>query len=272
MRLRAPPSGTYKVKLPDGKLTGWPRTRLRARSHFASGSLPGPDAAGPGEVEYDTRAMSASPPPPVTVTRAASFIGVVVVGLAGAAAFLQPLPPGLTTPYLASGRPSAAASGPACGLSPPGYLRGRFFGGLDLEADWSGTGLLCDGMPKPDDAGVRLFFAGEQPGGGRVSVLIGIAINPAALAQGGAGTEYPANVTVIDEQAGRFFSSGGPGRCWAVIGSVTPIAGTGIDVAGHRVDGVAYCVGALPSLGDRSSLTLGEVRFAGKVGTGADQS
>ena len=116
-------------------------------------------------------------------------------------------------------------------------------------------------MQRPNGEGVRLFFARAQPGGDRVSVLIGIDGRPEDLV----GPERSANVTVIDEKAGRFFSAGGPGRCWASINSVTVLPRSSGGHTGYRIDGLVYCVGALPSIGDRSSLTLSDLRFAGRV-------
>jgi hypothetical protein len=121
-------------------------------------------------------------------------------------------------------------------------------------------------MQRPDGQGVRLFFAQEQPDGGRVSVLIGIDGRMEDLK----GAERPANVTVIDERSGRFFSTAGPGRCWATVNSVTPLSPARGGAAEHRVDGLVYCVGALPSIGDRSSLTLSDLHFAGRVTSDAD--
>ncbi len=200
----------------------------------------------------------ANPPPSPRPGRAASLLGTAGVLFIGVLALLQapaPMPPGLA---LTGPGP---ATGPACALGDDGFLRGRFFGALSLTADWSGPGLACDGMQKPDGEGVRLFFAGDRPGGGRVSLLIGLGGRPGELA----GAERPANVTVIDEREGRFFSSGGPGRCWASISSVTPVANRAGGAAGSRIDGLVYCMGALPSVGDRSSLTLSDLRFSGWV-------
>jgi len=191
--------------------------------------------------------MPASPPTPLP-HRAAGLLGAAAVLVTGALALLQTLPPG-------------PASTPACALGAGGFLRGQFFGALNLAADWSGPGLACHGMPRPDGDGVRLYFAGEQPDGGRVAVLIGLDGPLGALV----GAERPANVTVIDERASRFFSSAGPGRCWASIGSVTPVAPVRGQAAGTRVAGLLYCVGALPSIGDHLSLTLGDLEFAGWV-------
>jgi hypothetical protein len=156
---------------------------------------------------------------------------------------------------------SPASPSRPCTLQPDGFLRGRLFGALSLTADWSGAALFCDGMQRPDGQGVRLFFAQEQPGGGRVSVLIGIDGRMEELE----GVERPANVTIIDERSGRFFSTAGPGRCWATINSVTALPLAGGMPAGHRIEGLVYCVGALPSVGDRSSLTLSDLQFAGRV-------
>ena len=187
--------------------------------------------------------------------RAISALGTAGVLLSGALALLQPLPPEIPAGQAVAGEHRS------CSLHPDGYLRGRFFGALSLTADWSGADLLCDGMQRPNGAGVRLFFAPENPGADPVSVLIGLDGRPEDLV----GAERPANVTVIDERRGRFFSTGGPGRCWASISSVTALAKSGGGNPGFRIDGLVYCVGALPSVGDRASLTLSELRFAGRV-------
>lgn len=202
--------------------------------------------------------MFAATPSVRPVGRAAGFLGAVGVLLIGTLTLMQSLPP--ATPEAKS---SAASASRPCTLRPDGFLRGRFFGALSLTADWSGAGLSCDGMRRPDGEGVRLFFARERPGAGRVSVLIGIDGRPEDLV----GAERPANVTVIDEREGRFFSAGGPGRCWASINSVTDLPRASGGHAGYRIDGLVYCVGALPSVGDHSSLTLSELRFAGRVTT-----
>ncbi len=190
------------------------------------------------------------------MSRAASFVGAAGVLLIGGMALMQARPP----PARNTDSPNTAARQP-CTLQPDGFLRVRFFGALNLTADWSGAELLCDGMRRPDGAGVRLFFAKVQPGGNRLSVLIGID----GPSETSTGTERAANVTVIDESQSRFFSTGGPGRCWATINSATALPRTHGRPAGQRIAGLVYCVGALPAVGDRSSLTLSELHFAGRV-------
>ena len=117
-------------------------------------------------------ASDASPLPfSAPVSRAASFVGAVGVLLIGGMALMQ-IPPA-PTPARNADSPDSAVRAP-CTLQPDGFLRVRFFGALDFKADWSGADLLCDGMWRPDGEGVRLFFAKTQPGGDRLSVLIGI--------------------------------------------------------------------------------------------------
>lgn len=201
--------------------------------------------------------MHVSPEPfSAQVRHTASFVGAVGVLLIGGMALMQTLP----APARITDTPDNAARQP-CTLQPDGFLRVRFFGALDFTADWSGADLLCDGMWRPDGKGVRLFFAKTQPGGDRLSLLIGIDGRP----ESSVGIERSANVTVIDESQGRFFSTGGAGRCWASIKSATALPGARGRPAGLRIAGLVYCVGALPAIGDRSSLTLGDLYFAGRV-------
>lgn len=184
-------------------------------------------------------------------------------------ALLQAVPP----PAPGAGTPPTGASQP-CTLHPDGFLRVRFFGALNVTADWSGADLLCDGVQRPDGKGIRLFFTrvrrgaaeagADRAGGDQLSVLIGID----GLPESSVGTERPANVTVIDEGQSRFFSTGGPGRCWATINSATALPPARGRRPSLRIAGLVYCVGALPAVGDPSSLTLGDLYFAGRVATG----
>lgn len=186
------------------------------------------------------------------------WLGAGLVLAIGAAALVQQLPGRQPGPLSAGAETIPGTNGipQPCTLDPPGFLRGRFFGALDARIDWAGAGLGCSGMPRPDGRGTRLYFAHELPGQGRLSVQISIEGPPAGLA----GGEKPASVTIIDP-SGRFFSSGGFGRCWARISSVRRQPGT----TDLRIEGLVYCVGALPSIQDRTSLTLGDLHFAGRT-------
>lgn len=188
--------------------------------------------------------------------RIAGLVGLAAVLGIGGLALRQPLPPQRVDPAVAPVPPDAAAplAGQPCGQGGEGYLRGPFFGALALEADWTGPGLRCDGGVRPGEAGVRLFFA-QPRDGARIVFMIGIDARPEGLV----GGERTANVTVIDERDGRFFSSGGSHRCWVDGLQPRPADGGGQWLAGRL-----YCAGALPSLADRSSLTLGDIHFSGR--------
>jgi hypothetical protein len=204
----------------------------------------------------------------------AGYGGLIAVLAIGWLALTQPGPPAQPgpTPDLGpeAGAPDASAppgSGRPCGPAGDGYLRGPIFGALALAADWAGPQLLCDGGVRPGDTGVRLFFAAPVDGA-RIVVMIGIDGKSAELP----GGERPANVTVIDERDGRFFSSGGSGRCWVdeIRISAPPMGDPGNDPKGQWLSGRLYCAGALPALADRSSVTLGDIRFAGRFSRDAD--
>lgn len=135
-----------------------------------------------------------------------------------------------------------------------GYLSGRLYGAIARRIEWRGTAMSCEGGPRPGGDGVRLVFAAPPS---RASARLVFVIGISGALDGLAGAERAANITLIDESAGRFFSSGRQERCWTKINSV------GGDHARVRVSGDLYCTGSLPSLSDGSSVTLGDFRFSG---------
>ncbi len=174
--------------------------------------------------------------------------GAALVLVIGSLALTQRLP----VRQLVAGDPVSRP----CAIEPAGFLRGQLFGALNATLDWTGNELHCSGMTRPDGRSVRLYFAHETGDKGRLSIQISIAGQPAELA----GSEAPANITVIDP-SGHFYSSSGFDRCWARIGGVLRQSRS----ADLRIDGIIYCVATLPSLHDQSSLTLGDLHFAGRV-------
>jgi hypothetical protein len=151
---------------------------------------------------------------------------------------------------------SHVAATPTSGRSCAGYLRGQIFGGLAMDLDWFGEKLSCEGMGRPDGKGIRLHFAWNQGDGERLVLVVGI--NDTAISV--AGAEKPANVTFIDERSGRFYSSGGTGRCWT---DIVRLASLPASSHNHQLKGRLYCTGALPALNDYSSLTLGDIHYQG---------
>jgi hypothetical protein len=156
--------------------------------------------------------------------------------------------------WLALSSPVAVMTAPSSGCA--GYVRGQVFGALAMELDWSGAKLGCEGMIRPGGKGIRLQFAWDQGNDERLVLVLGIDGTATSVT----GLEKPANVTVIDERNGRFYSSGGTGRCWTDI-----VQRASLPAFNHsqQLKGRLYCTATLPALNDHSSLTLGEIHYHG---------
>jgi hypothetical protein len=78
--------------------------------------------------------------------------------------------------------------------------------------------------------------------------------------------ELPATVTLIEEDAGRFFSTREAGVCWTDVEYQTPIAD---DDAGngnqYAIGGILYCIAPLAELNGSGSVTIGDMTFSGRV-------
>jgi len=143
---------------------------------------------------------------------------------------------------------------PPCLLDRTGYLRGGLYGAIRADIDWRGTDLLCDGMMRPEDSGIRLVFTTADAGG--TVLLLGIdEIRPGAT-----GTDFPTNITIIDGASGTFFSTPGKDRCWTTIQSNVQLRG-----GNWRVEGELYCVSAIPAVSVPGAVTLGDFSFAGRL-------
>jgi len=81
-----------------------------------------------------------------------------------------------------------------CIATHDGYLRVRVRGVRNLDIDWRDRDLQCAGGLRPDQAGLRLTFAGPpRRNGHRLRFVFGIA----AVQGTGRSRAVPANVTVI---------------------------------------------------------------------------
>jgi hypothetical protein len=139
-----------------------------------------------------------------------------------------------------------------------GYLRGRLYGSLEESLDWQGSDMLCDGMPRPEGQGIRLVF-GEQESADQAGLVIVIGLADAVL--GEAGGELEANVTVVDQINGQFYSTQAEPRCWVRLTNQLRLKGTSTET--WRLDGELYCASALAALTGPGSLTLGDITFSG---------
>jgi hypothetical protein len=146
-----------------------------------------------------------------------------------------------------------------CNRESDGLLSGRLYGAIDLNIDWHGNEMNCEGMLRPDDTGIRLLFSSRV---GREENLIFVIGIDGEIDQLGS-RESDANITIIDEIDGRFFSTGGNDRCWTTIYKVQDIFGQPFPV--YQIDGELYCAGSLPSVSGHGSVTLDDFRFSGRL-------
>jgi len=144
-----------------------------------------------------------------------------------------------------------------CVMDQDGYLKGELYGALRRSLDWSGEDMLCDGMSRPEGRGIRLVFS-EQVDPDIPGLVIVVGIADARL--GAPEEELEANVTIIDQLGGRFYSTQEEPRCWTRL--TTQLRLTGTVEESWRLDGRLYCASALAALVGPGSVTLDDIEYS----------
>ncbi|MEM1261101.1 MAG: hypothetical protein AAGH76_01765 [Pseudomonadota bacterium] len=151
--------------------------------------------------------------------------------------------------------PDAPQPSARCVDDGSGFVEAELYGSVETHVTWADADADCTGMPKPDDSGARLRFAGKTADRDLV-VIVGVD----KLARGTTGNGFAANVTIIDESTSRFFSNGGVPNCWSDIYRQVEL-----DADRTRVDGIVYCSGALAAQQAEGSIRLRDLRFRGQI-------
>jgi len=149
------------------------------------------------------------------------------------------------TPAAATGKPELL-----CAPAPEGFLRARLQGAIEAELDWSAPSTpQCLGGTRPQGDGLRLVYKGEA-GGAPLLIVIGIATlardTPAAR-------NVPANVTVVREGAGAFYSTQGDDKCALDEVRQEPVAG---QTGRYRLSARGYCTQPARALGGEGSVLV----------------
>jgi hypothetical protein len=189
---------------------------------------------------------------PEWLTALTTLAAAGCIALLGLWAFTLPLPDVNSAGSLA---PRALLP---CVMDQDGYLRGPLYGQISAELDWRGNGMRCDGMFRPEGEGIRLVFD-EHLDEDKLGLVMVIGLADAVL--GKPVADSPANITIIDQTNGRFYSTGGNTRCWTTFSDQLELSGTTEEV--WRIDGLIYCEGVLTELRGSGYVRLGELKFSG---------
>jgi hypothetical protein len=146
-----------------------------------------------------------------------------------------------------------------------GLFEAEIFGAIETRLEWRDADLECEGMPRPHGKGARLRFAGTGNADGENLDLAFIIALP-DLEQGQSGRELPAGVTLMEESAGKFFSTPEPSTCWADITHHDLLQGDQADAGTrYRIGGSLYCVSPLAEVNGARNVTFTDVRFTGQL-------
>jgi len=141
-----------------------------------------------------------------------------------------------------------------CG--PAGFVRTELFGALTGKIEWDAAQVICEGMPRPDEDGARLRFAGTVAEEYELAFIIALP----GLRRGETGKELHSTVTIIEEGAGRFFSNASQDTCWTDILGLEALPGSPSQFA---IRGALYCVAPLAEVNGDSDITVGDFHFRG---------
>ncbi len=141
-----------------------------------------------------------------------------------------------------------------CAPAPEGFLRARLQGAIDAEIDWSAPAVAqCLGGPRPAGDGVRLVYKGTVDAA-PLLIVIGVA----NLLPGTSARNVAANVTLVREGAGSFYSTQGDDKCALDEVQQEPIAGHD---GRYRLSARGYCTQPARALGSSDSGSVLVTRF-----------
>lgn len=151
----------------------------------------------------------------------------------------------------------ATKEAPVFSCGDNGQLITELYGGIETVLDWNENELECTGMPRPEGAGIRLRFAGPTDSDEQRFAFI---IALPEFERDTLKTEFSANITVIEEGSGRFFSTPDLNNCLVEISAVEALDSSGDRYA---VTGAFYCVAPLPEINGKTSVSVPELWFTG---------
>jgi len=137
-------------------------------------------------------------------------------------------------------------------------------GRIRADVSWTPPRLDCSGMPRPAGAGARLHFSGALADADGNERRLAFIIALPELVRGETASETPAVVTLMEEDGGRFFSSGQAPICWSDVEEQALLG----DEA-YAIRGIVYCVSPLAELNGSGGVSFTELSYIGRVDWGA---
>lgn len=185
-----------------------------------------------------------NPPWPEAATLRAAALAASAL-LVAACGHADTSPPAAPAAAAGAGKPELL-----CAPAPEGFLRARLQGAIEAELDWSApSSPQCLGGTRPQGDGLRLVYKGEA-GGAPLLIVIGIATlardTPAAR-------NVPANVTLVREGAGAFYSTQGDDKCALDEVRQEPVPG---QTGRYRLSARGYCTQPARALGGDGSVLV----------------
>jgi hypothetical protein len=158
--------------------------------------------------------------------------------------------------------PQTVEKGGECLPGHAGFLRARLSGSTREELNWRGSTLECSGGARPDPEGVRVRFTQAVPQQTQRWVLV---FGISGLREGQRGRALPANVTLIREGTGEFYSTQGDDKC--TIDDIRQAAIVGIPrkTRSYRVTARGFCTEPARSLKGPGAILISRFDFEGRL-------
>ena len=141
----------------------------------------------------------------------------------------------------------------------------RLRGSIEEEVHWTGTGLACEGMSRPDGRGVRLRFAGPRAG-----KELAVVFAAPELGAGISGRAVPVNVTLLDGAGERIYGTQGDSRCAFDEVEQQPLEDAALPPRSFRVSARGFCTAPARAVDGSGAVYVTRFDFAGLVSLATD--
>jgi hypothetical protein len=155
-----------------------------------------------------------------------------------------------------------AQKGAQCLPNHEGFLRARLSGNANEELNWGAAEIECTGGARPDDTGVRIRFTQKVAAGVQRWILV---FGISRLKEGQRGRALPANVTLIREGSGEFYSTQGDDKC--TIDEVRQVAISGMPrkARSYRLTARGFCTEPARAVRGPGAILVSRFDFVGRV-------